>query len=515
MKQQIRLGLLLIALCVVQQSHAQFIELTCEEKAEILLQYKNDFENYPLAYINSMIDYITPCSELTMMNPKSHFVRGLLHLQKGDKFFQFGQRRERSYFHTNFAADLGHAEAAYTHAMNILTKNYPGTFPSARVMLQNFNKALAKNYKPDIVHYALGYTKLKNLVSNDRVDYTPANLVNEAKQHFEQSNHPMAKHWLAIMHYYGYATPVDRSKAYQMLSENNIFNSNTLLPKLQAQTNDWIPISAEERLASLDNFKSLDAAQTIIKQNVDDVTRFSGHFLEYDWTANGVRRYLPITLELQVMSEQSRSKQVRYELTINGTTHTGLAELRDRFGQVSLTFNSKPITITGFNRFLQDHPDKPQLTYQIKSLTLKETIINTQPVLIAKINFGFESALVLEFNEDIRQPLRMILYPEAATASQTELLKSSPIVVDQNFAVVSPNPIGNRFYITYTLDQPAGVQVAVYDFFGRKRIQVPTQKNKNGGEQRITVDSSSLPSGTYVIQMIINGQPYSKTVIKE
>jgi len=117
----------------------------------------------------------------------------------------------------------------------------------------------------------------------------------------------------------------------------------------------------------------------------------------------------------------------------------------------------------------------------------------------------------------------MILYPVSSTVSQAlaseaddDLNKSTAsVTLDKHFATIAPNPIGDQFSITYTLEQSAEVQVGVYDFFGQQRISVPAQKNKSGGEQVITIDSSSLSSGTYVIQMTINGQPYSKMGIKE
>lgn len=513
-------GLLIIALCFVHQSHAQFVELTCDEKAELILNHQYEFENYDIKLIDEMIAYIAPCADLNLKNPKAHYSRGLLHQRKGDKFYLFGTWRERSFHHINYAANQGYAPAAYTHAMNILTKKY-STRGSASAILNNFNKALAQNYKADVVHYALGYAKLKNLVSNYRIDYTPANYIAEAKNHFELSNHPMAKHWLAIMHYLGYGTPEDKSKAFQMLSENNVLNSKTLLPHLQSLTNDWIPISAEERLISLENFNTLAAAETIINGNVNDVTKFQGHFLEYDWTAKGVRRYIPMTLELLVMKEQSNYKEVRYELTMNGTTITGLSRLQNRFGNVILGFSSYGgLTFSPLQRLLQDHPDKSKVTYEINALYLKETTINNKQALVAEVYFGYDEAMILEFDEEIRQPLRMVLYPEtpvpaAASIADTLLKAAPPLSLDKNFATISPNPIGNEFTITYTLDQEARVQVSVYDFFGQQRINLPSQKYTSGETQTITVDSAVLLSGTYVIQMIIDGTPYSKMVIKE
>ncbi len=513
-------GLLTIALFVVQPSFAQ---LSCDQKAEELLKFKNDFPNYPIEIINEMISYITPCADFETDYPdlidtaKAHYARGLLHVQKGDFFYQHGIKKERSYVHISKAAQLNYIPAAFTHGVNIVSHRY-WTVSQPYHITQNLQKAINANYKKDIAHYALGYAKLKNFTSRSTIAFTPPQLVTEAKQHFETSTHPMAKHWLAIMHYLGLGTPVDKTKANQILSDNNIYNSNALLQHLQTQTDDWVPITAEERLASLDNFNTLDVVTDIIQPNVGDITKFTGHLLEYDWTGKGVRRYIPITFEIKIVAQQSRYKEVDYTMVIGQTTETGTCKLYT----TSLNLLGRGSLTLPLDRLLQDHPNKPILNYILNYLAVKQTTINGQAALVMASNTKRLYGEIKEFDEPIRQPLRFILYPEASNTALASIdtplenaIKTTPIVVDKNFAVVSPNPIGNQFRITYTLDQQAEVTAAVYDFFGQQHIQVPAQKNTANGEQVITIDSSRLSSGTYIIQMTIDGQPYSKMVIKE
>ncbi len=517
-------GILCLAFCFVHQSYAQeFIEPTCDQKAETVLEYKSIMDEVPIELIDEMIEYITPCAEESYgaAYPAAAYAKGLLHFRKGDYTFFYGRRIELSYLHMARAAINGYPPAMFTHRLNLLTSAYRSNhYIDYNGISRDFQKLVDQDYKKDISNYVLGYLTLKNLTSN--ADFTSSYLVNKAKTHFENSNHPMAKHWLAIMHYYGYGVPKDKTKALQMLSENDIFNSRTLKQHLQNQDNDWIPISAEERFASLDNYNTNYQPITIIG---NDRTTFQGHFIEYDWTAAGVKRRIPVTLTIIVQEEYERYRDIILEFTINGETITKSGSLRKPsntspelqigFGQLT------PIRVSTLENQLLDHPDKTTLTYDIEGLSFKEATIEGKAALVVRIP---RNTKIVEFKEDLHAPLRMVLYPEApatsavatdATLDNVQANRAEPQKIDKDFATVSPNPIGNQFNITYSLDQSAEVQASVHDFFGQKRLSVPTQKYTAGGTQTITIDSSSLPSGTYLIQMTINGMPYSKTVIKE
>ncbi|WP_084050610.1 T9SS type A sorting domain-containing protein [Aquimarina macrocephali] len=512
-------GLLCLALLLVHQSYAQEpTPLTCEQKAEIILKSKNDFKNYPPGLIDKMIEYITPCAEASYgrTNPSSAYAKGLLHLQKGDYAFLFGKRRELSFLHLFRAAYHQYPPAMLDHSINLLSNGYKEKHHFAYGTIANdFEKLITLDYKPDIAHYVLGYLNLKNLVTLE--DFTNTSLVTKAKTHFESSNHPMAKHWLAIMQYYGYGMPKDKAKALQMLSENNIFNSRTLKQTLQNQGSDWIPISAEERLASINNYNTHRNPITLIGSGK---TNFQGHFIEYDWTAAGVKRYIPVTLSVTKRQDHGTYDDIRLELTMNGETKIHdirLAKITSTTYESGFGFGQFiPLVLPSLQNDLQDHPDHSTLTYSIQGLNFKQATVDGKQALIVKATRYTE---IEELKEKVYTPLRMVLYPEtpaSATASitDTSLKSAKPLALDKNFATISPNPIGNEFAITYTLDQAAEVEVAVYDFYGKQRIYMPGQKHIAKGTQTITVDSAALPSGTYVIQMTINGAPYSKTVVK-
>ncbi|WP_062056209.1 T9SS type A sorting domain-containing protein [Aquimarina longa] len=279
-----------------------------------------------------------------------------------------------------------------------------------------------------------------------------------------------------------------------------------------------------ESLNTIEGNANLENITTLVK---DGKTTYQGSFMEFDWSATGVRRSLPVTFVMNVTNNGNNFKDFTYEFTINAETVTGTGKFYKSIYPTiddSFNFNTNKLLFPKLPRLLKDHPDKDKITYSIKELFLKETTINNKPALIGRVSS--QGGDILEFKEQIRAPYRMILYPQETTsllANATSPLtenseriskNSSPIVLDKDFAVISPNPIGDQFSIIYTLDQTADVQVAIYDFYGRQHIYVPSQKNTTGGTQTITINSATLRSGTYIIQMIINGSPYSKTVIK-
>ncbi|TSE10349.1 T9SS type A sorting domain-containing protein [Aquimarina algiphila] len=522
MNKSIIWGLLCLALTYVQPTFAQLTKTECDQKAETIIELKNSFKDFPIPFIDELISFITPCAEsgYGRLSPASAYAAGLLHLRRGGyTTFPGGSVQETSYLHFFRASYYKYPPAMLDHGINLLTKGYRGRHSIAYGTIANNLEALvAQDYKKDIAHYILGYLYLKNLVSNE--DFTNATLVAKAKTNFEASNHPMAKHWLAIMYYFGYGAPQNKALAIQMLTDNNILNSTTLIETLQNQNNDWIPISAEERLASLDNYASNNKEITIVGNGT---TTFKGHFIVYDWTAAGVKQYVPVTLSITEREDHGTYKNVSYELIMNGETvvknaryaqvNTSVNEFYSGFGS-SLTLKLPPL-----KNVLQDHPTKNTIIHSLTGLYFKQATVDGKEALIVKTP---SASQIVEFNEEIHTPIRMVLYPETptpptaiTTIAETDIKTSTPLELDKNFATIAPNPIGNQFEITYSLDKEAEVQISIYDLFGQQRLSLPSQNNSNSSLQSTTIDSSALPSGTYIVQMRINGQYFTKTVIKE
>ncbi|WP_103071870.1 T9SS type A sorting domain-containing protein [Aquimarina sediminis] len=494
-------GILLIALCVMHYGYAyQSTELSCDRKIQLFKTYYPYLNSYPSEVIIQMQEWIAPCAT----NANDLFLRYLEALAK---------------LESNNAATISEglnlmAKVAKDGSIDAMNKmgiiNLTGQYgrPINRYIAEYyFIQVLRGDRDPqnDLANYCMGYIKMKGFNSTDYRKNDES-----AKIYFSRSNHPMAKHWLAIFNYFGYGGAKDQQKAIQILSANDILNSRTLLAYLPTQNTDWIQIPAEEYQAVR---YFVNQHPTVYTPDFNKIsTTYQGKFVEFDWALNGIKRYTPFSLTLDIENTTAYAKTVRYQFSINGHTTSGTGQITNniiKFDQ-NFTFPLK--------RLYKDNPNKENITYKISELRFKETTIDNTPVLVVRI----DRASILDFDNEPMIHLRMIMQenipsPTIASTSVVHSDKQKEDVlkkIDKDFAVISPNPIGNEFTITYTLKEPAEIQVSIYDFFGQQKISVPSKKNTDVGTQTMKINSASLPSGTYVIQMTIDGIPYSKTVVK-
>ncbi|MCC6461367.1 MAG: T9SS type A sorting domain-containing protein [Saprospiraceae bacterium] len=80
--------------------------------------------------------------------------------------------------------------------------------------------------------------------------------------------------------------------------------------------------------------------------------------------------------------------------------------------------------------------------------------------------------------------------------------------------VLSPNPFRQSAAFDFVLDQPAPVQIELYDALGRP-VQVVWQNAvQAAGTYRATVEGAGLPPGLYVLHVTIDGQRQVLQVVK-
>ena len=71
--------------------------------------------------------------------------------------------------------------------------------------------------------------------------------------------------------------------------------------------------------------------------------------------------------------------------------------------------------------------------------------------------------------------------------------------------LVSPNPVWHTMSVNVTLVQPAPVKVIVYDMLGRVAL-LRDEEIMGAGEQSLSMDASSLPSGIYMVNVVADDQ---------
>jgi hypothetical protein len=80
--------------------------------------------------------------------------------------------------------------------------------------------------------------------------------------------------------------------------------------------------------------------------------------------------------------------------------------------------------------------------------------------------------------------------------------------------IISPNPANTKATITYKLNIASKVKVNVVDELGKK-IKLTDFYNGVQGVNRIELDLNSFKSGTYFVNLNIDGQLFTKQIIKQ
>lgn len=75
-----------------------------------------------------------------------------------------------------------------------------------------------------------------------------------------------------------------------------------------------------------------------------------------------------------------------------------------------------------------------------------------------------------------------------------------------------PNPFNPLTSIPYQLDRAGSVELSVYNMLGQKMMTL-VNDYQNRGNYKVTLDASSLESGTYLYRLTMNGQSQTKRLL--
>lgn len=76
-----------------------------------------------------------------------------------------------------------------------------------------------------------------------------------------------------------------------------------------------------------------------------------------------------------------------------------------------------------------------------------------------------------------------------------------------------PNPVVDQTKITYSLNQPADIRIAVKDITGREVMMVLNEKQGTGIYEK-DLDLSSLKAGVYMVEYLVGDKAYTSKLIK-
>lgn len=355
----------------------------------------------------------------------------------------------------------------------------------------NFNKA-RKYFKAsydagsDKGAYSLGYLYLKGF-GNINQDYS------KAKKWFERSNYPMAKHWLAKMHYFGLGLPVNRTKAVEMLSNNPIGNSRVLLGKLQYEmsNSDKPIISSGLEKNLLDSGNNNNNFFSKITGN------WSGEWQFFDWSNQKLNRIVPIAMEIL----ENGTGILDVNITIEDQIFNGkLLQVNNE-----LIFSDLSVIIS---KEYSDYIDELHLEYRLSSFLFK--LISTQDEFVIK---GELESTIIDWSEP-SPPSKLILKKEAHSLN-TEI-RTALSEQKEHFIKVYPNPFKEDLLLYYSLENDSQVSVQLYDYYNPSKTIKSKNRNQKKGDRTIILNElNDLQKGLYIVNMTVGSENHTRIVIKE
>jgi len=440
--------------------------------------------------------------------PDANYLLGLLYKKsfKGVTEHDY----DKAYYYLKQAVDLGHIRA-HAHLGQLHERGW-GCKLDYEKAFELFEACY--NLGDAMGAYCIGYDYMKGLGTVEQ-DYDKAILW------FEKGDYPMAKHWLAVLHYFGYGTTVDKDKAIELLVNNNgILNSPRLL--------DYLEKTAHDPATILGDFEAVDINQETEKINeiitseqettitnevqndqvIDPVKTISGNWegklVELDWSGQQIVRYFPVSLAIQ---EDKDTGGVSYQSTINGASNAGVGILLEN----SLYFDNLEISVPKlYKDNLVDNLDINLLSADIEVKTLDYIQYMT----------AFVDSKILNWNEP-GTPMLLILANKSITTDNgieisEEVINALLASQGDNFINLYPNPFQKDLLIQYELVEDAYSTVEVYSLDGLFYNKIVDNELQTKGDKIFYFDGSELQRDQYyAIRVTANNKVHTKLIIKQ
>ncbi len=402
------------------------------------------------------------------------------------------------------AANQGYANAQY---------NLGRLYKYGTGLKIDFNKAIewfeaGSSNGSQKAAYALGYMYYKGIGVEQ--DYQ------KAIYWFEHSTDSMARHFLGLCYYLGYGVPANEEKATEVLLNNPIFNSKTLIDYIKNEQKEKLEIKTEESLSS-DSPDSNPMSPEVVNQTEDELKYYpeeniefedlkgvwKGKFVQYDWSGNYKERVIPIDVTVEINPE-TEAINVKTELVDQQLSSTAIWQ------DETLYLEDVTQTVT-LSRLYAEHPKQLDLDYNFLSLQLQKYKYQGVTYLV-----GVLDSYIPEWKE-YGKPVNLVLKPEGVEGNELdeEVILALAEQEDQ-FIKLYPIPFNEHLTIQYQLETSSNAYVELIDLHGtNKTIIQPTIWQESGDYTYSIPVNSSLPEGLYVIRLMAGDQLYTRMIIKE
>jgi len=359
--------------------------------------------------------------------------------------------------------------------------------------------------------YFLGYMYYKGFGVPQ--DYT------KAVYWFNNSSYAMARHYLGLCYYLGYGVPANETKALEILLNNQILNSKTLVTSIQAeqkqrqekQTRIALNTTAKANNpinthVVLDTREELQHLPEEILELKDVIGNWTGKLIQYDWSGKHIRRILPIKITITTEQEtgdiQVTSIVEKQELSSKATWQDETLYLEDLKETLTL------------NRLYPENPKQLTLDYNLFSTSLQKYEYEGVHYLIGKLD-----SYIPQWTE-YGKPMSLVLKPEGAVNTNTENTLNEEALFalaaqKDQFIKLYPVPFNEQLTVQYQLETASNVYVELISLNGNHKIVIQPTTSKQAGDYTHTIPiDTSLPKGLYVVRIRAGNQLHTRMIIK-
>jgi len=460
----------------------------CEKKvaqAEKHIKGKSPFNNAGQA-----VKLLEDCA--AQGNAAANHYMGLFYLNG----MGVAQNDKKAFEHMLEAAQNGHAIAQYN--LGRLYKYGTGCTIDFEKAVAWFEKAAAQNNHK--ASYSLGYMYFKGF--GVQQDY------NKAVHWLQQSKDPMGRHWLGICHYFGYGTPANEEKALELLLDNKITNSKTMVRYIY--NNRKVKLEAVVQTALKENSKeSSSVARTAVTslQEEEKETNLEekelqgtwiGKLVQYDWSGKEILHIHPIEVGID-------SKDGLLKITTLFDKQQQETQALWQNGQLYL--EKLPIVLP---ILYPNHPRFSITNYSLLSMGLKAKTINGTLYLTGAVD-GY-----IDNWTEYSSPMGIVLKAKNRTATENkeEELLEALAAQAAHFVKLYPIPFKQDLAIQYHLETAGQVKVAITNYQSTVHVVVEPGKWQEAGEHLYHIDSA-LPEGIYIVQVTVGNKMHTRMVVKE
>lgn len=186
------------------------------------------------------------------------------------------------------------------------------------------------------------------------------------------------------------------------------------------------------------------------------------------------------------------------------------------WSESTLTWNNKPAAgTTALTTTTVTDSTGRYYSWDITSYVQTEKAAGRNGISLALLsNTGVDPRIMWRSKEAGLTAPQLVITSTASAAKQAVTAPVKQPVKLQTSLTSYPNPFGDNSTVSFFLEKPADVLLAVYDING-KQVAVLKRGRLDAGQYNTTLSSTQLPKGVYTLKLVYGEKAITRKVVKQ